>query len=52
MRVVYGPPCYVDDHAQVKKNKVTCAIVTNIVCGLDVDMCMYGAMTWILKNKL
>jgi hypothetical protein len=41
---MYGPPCYVNDHAGVKK-KLTCAIMTNLACGLDVDMCMYGAVT-------
>jgi hypothetical protein len=28
----------------MKKEKVTCVIMTNLVCGSDVDMCMYGAM--------
>jgi len=31
MKVVYGPPCYVNDHAWVKKNKVTCAKMTQLL---------------------
>jgi hypothetical protein len=49
---MYGPPCYVNDHAWVKKNKMTCAIMTNLACGSNVDMCMYGVVTWILGNEL
>jgi hypothetical protein len=26
--------------------------MTNVACGLDVDMSMYGVVTWILRNKI
>ncbi len=45
MRVVYGTAYYVNDHACMKRTKVTCAIMTNLIYALDVDMCMYEATT-------
>jgi hypothetical protein len=33
VKVMYGPPCYVNEHIWLKKLKMTCAKMTNLACG-------------------